>query len=126
MNVVLIFLFVVSKVMCNIPQSEVKTLNRKIEILVDSNEKRHYRIQELEGLVNELENSKITFLALVICSGSISLGVIIALIIVCISCFKKRHGTTILKGLKGPIDPILQNYRFLQNVLHIVDILQKK
>ena len=70
--------------------SEVKTLNRKIEILIDSNEKRHYRIQELEGIVNEPENSNITFLALVICSGSISLGVIIALILVCIGYFKNK------------------------------------
>lgn len=81
--------------------SEVKTLNRKIEILVDSNEKRHYRIQELEMLVNEPENSKIKFLALVIFSGSISLGVIIALIMVCIGCFKKKARHYNSEGSQG-------------------------
>ena len=81
--------------------SEVKTLNRKIEILIDSNEKRHYRIQELEGLINEPGNPNITFLAIVICSGFISLGVIIALILICIGYFKNKGRSYDSEGSQG-------------------------
>ena len=70
--------------------SEIETLNRRIEILIDSNEERHYKIQELETLVKEPEEYKTAFLVLVICSGSILLGVIIALILTCIGYFKNK------------------------------------
>ena len=70
--------------------SEIETLNRRIEILIDSNEERHYKIQELKTLVKEHEDYKTAFLVLVICSGSILLGVIIALILTCIGYFKNK------------------------------------
>ena len=70
--------------------SEIETLNRRIEILIDSNEERHYKIQELKTLVKEPEEYKTAFLVSVICSGSILLGVIIALILTCIGYFKNK------------------------------------
>ena len=67
---------------------EVETLNRRIEILIDSNEERHYMIADLTEQMKKPENFKIVYITSVICGGCIILGVIITLIMVCISYLK--------------------------------------
>ena len=66
--------------------SDIATLNKRIDILIHSNEERHFKINDLNEQIGESEN--IDYIALVIFAGSIILVAIILLITVCIRWFK--------------------------------------
>ena len=66
--------------------SDIATLNKRIDILIHSNEERHFKINDLNEQISESEN--INYISLVIFAGSIILVAIISLITVCIRWFK--------------------------------------
>ena len=66
--------------------SDIATLNKRIDILIHSNEERHFKINDLNEQISESEN--INYISLVIFAGSITLVAIISLITVCIRWFK--------------------------------------
>ena len=64
---------------------EIETLNNRISILINSNKKRQSLIDDLyERNIEPESASKMEYLALVACAGSMIIGLIISLIMVCI------------------------------------------
>ena len=89
--------------------TEIETLNKRIEILVNTNKERDYLIRNLTEHEHEKLFSLVDY-SLIVCGGSIVLGVIIALAIVCIDMFKKRklennHNSSINISQQCTCDP---------------------
>ena len=64
---------------------EIETLNNRISILINSNKKRRSLIDDLyERNIEPESASKMEYLAIVACAGSMIIGLIISLIMVCI------------------------------------------
>lgn len=72
--------------------AEVDSMNNRINILIESNKERQDLIRNLtEQTEKQTQNFRITEFTLILSGGSIILGIIIALIMICIEILKKKR-----------------------------------
>ena len=87
--------------------AEVDSMNNRINILIESNKERQDLIRNLtEQTEKQTQNFRITEFTLILSGGSIILGIIIALIMICIEILKKKRSEDFeSKSIQCTCDP---------------------